>query len=73
MPVWLKEKILIKSVLQNDLLALDGLKKNQILRLFFLPSIMSRTRLRLFIPRRSNPPRCYAWMGLESGRPLPRG
>ncbi|MGH7874345.1 MAG: carbamoyltransferase family protein [Candidatus Binatia bacterium] len=27
MPVWLKEKILMKSVLQNDLLALDGLKK----------------------------------------------
>src|SRR5919107_2896510 len=27
MPVWLKEKLLMKAVLQNDLVALDGIKK----------------------------------------------
>jgi carbamoyltransferase len=27
MPVWLKEKLLLKSVLQNELVSLDGLKK----------------------------------------------
>jgi carbamoyltransferase len=30
MPVWLKEKILMKSVLQNELVSLDGLKKKEL-------------------------------------------
>ena len=29
MPVWLKEKLLLKSVLQNELVALDGVKKKK--------------------------------------------
>jgi len=28
MPVWLKEKLLLKSVLQNELVSLDGVKKS---------------------------------------------
>ena len=34
MPVWLKEKLLMKSVLQNELISLDGVKKSG------LPSIL---------------------------------
>jgi carbamoyltransferase len=30
MPVWLKEKLLLKSVLQNELVALDGVKKPEL-------------------------------------------
>src|SRR5215470_17934690 len=30
MPVWLKEKLLLKSVLQNELVSLDGLKKSDL-------------------------------------------
>src|SRR5215471_18519632 len=30
MPVWLKEKLLLKSVLQNELVSLDGLKKSHL-------------------------------------------
>jgi carbamoyltransferase len=30
MPVWLKEKLLLKSLLQNELVALDGVKKPQL-------------------------------------------
>jgi carbamoyltransferase len=30
MPVWLKEKLLLKSVLQNELVSLDGLKKPEL-------------------------------------------
>ena len=30
MPVWLKEKLLLKTVLQNELVSLDGLKKNEL-------------------------------------------
>src|SRR5499425_2759618 len=35
MPVWLKEKLLLKSVLQNELLSLDGIKKSQLPPLLF--------------------------------------
>ncbi len=35
MPVWLKEKLLLKSVLQNELVSLDGLTKNQLPPLLF--------------------------------------
>jgi carbamoyltransferase len=30
MPVWLKEKLLLKSVLQDELVSLDGVKKNEL-------------------------------------------
>ena len=35
MPVWLKEKLLLKSVLQNELVSLDGIKKSQLPPLLF--------------------------------------
>ena len=35
MPVWLKEKLLLKSVLQNELVSLDGLKKTELPPLLF--------------------------------------
>src|SRR5205807_6794999 len=30
MPVWLKEKLLLKSVLQNELVSLDGVKRSEL-------------------------------------------
>lgn len=35
MPVWLKEKLLLKSVLQDELVSLDGLKKKELPPLLF--------------------------------------
>jgi carbamoyltransferase len=35
MPVWLKEKMLLKSVLQNELVSLDGLRKAQLPEILF--------------------------------------
>ncbi|MDP3919647.1 MAG: carbamoyltransferase, partial [Candidatus Omnitrophota bacterium] len=35
MPVWLKEKLLLKSVLQDELVSLDGLKKSELPPLLF--------------------------------------
>jgi carbamoyltransferase len=35
MPVWLKEKLLLKSMLQNELVALDGVKKTELPPLLF--------------------------------------
>jgi carbamoyltransferase len=35
MPVWLKEKLLLKSMLQNELISLDGLKKTELPLLLF--------------------------------------
>jgi carbamoyltransferase len=35
MPVWLKEKMLLKSVLQNELVSLDGLKRKQLPEILF--------------------------------------
>ena len=35
MPIWLKEKLLLKSVLQNELVSLDGLKKRELPPLLF--------------------------------------
>ncbi len=35
MPVWLKEKLLLKSLLQNEMIALDGVKKKK-----YLPAIL---------------------------------
>jgi len=35
MPVWLKEKLLLKSVLQNELVSLDGVKKSELPPLLF--------------------------------------
>jgi len=35
MPVWLKEKLLLKSVLQDELVALDGVKKPNLPRILF--------------------------------------
>jgi len=35
MPVWLKEKLLLKSVLQNELVSLDGIKKRALPSLLF--------------------------------------
>jgi carbamoyltransferase len=35
MPVWLKEKLLLKSVLRNELVSLDGVKKSELPPLLF--------------------------------------
>ena len=35
MPVWLKEKMLLKSVLQNELVSLDGLRKPELPEILF--------------------------------------
>ena len=35
MPVWLKEKMLLKSVLQNELVSLDGLRKPELPQILF--------------------------------------
>ncbi|HXV82271.1 MAG TPA: carbamoyltransferase, partial [Candidatus Binatia bacterium] len=35
MPVWLKEKMFLKSVLQNDLVSLDGLRKAELPEILF--------------------------------------
>ena len=35
MPVWLKEKLLLKSVLKNELVSLDGVKKSELPPLLF--------------------------------------
>ncbi len=53
MPVWLKEKLLLKKVLQDELVSLDGLKKTELPR-FCLANITSPTPPPRFIRHRSN-------------------
>ena len=56
MPVWLKEKLLMKSLLQNELVSLDG-AKNQIFRRCFLENTMNLTLHPHFIRRLSSQPK----------------
>ena len=65
-PVWLKEKLFLKSLLSKELAALDGIKKSA-LPPSCLPSTMRRTR-----PQRSSRPpsalrQSCAWTGSVSG------
>jgi predicted NodU family carbamoyl transferase len=72
MPVWLKEKLLLKSVLQDELVSLDGLKKSELPSLLF-ESTMNRTPPRRSIHRRSNQRWFSVWMEWGSGPPRLHG
>jgi carbamoyltransferase len=67
MPVWMKEKLLLKRELQNELVSMDGVKKPGLPPILFgehhesqpRPSILPRLR----------PQRSCAWTGWENGPP----
>jgi hypothetical protein len=70
MPVWLKEKLLLKNVLKDELVSLDGVK-NQIFRRCFLENTMNLTLRPHFIRRLLSPRRSCVWTAWENGpRPL---
>ena len=73
MPVWLKEKLFLKSLLQDELCPWTGFEQNRLYRRSFSASITNRTRRRRFILRRSSRPRCCAWMASANGRRLRPG
>ena len=61
MPVWMKEKMLLKNLLQKELVAVsDGLKNRNYLR-FCLPSIMNHMQLRPFIRLLLRRRRFFVW------------
>ena len=68
MPVWLKEKLLLRNLLQKEVLACaEGVDKAQ------LPEICSATTMSLTLPPHSLPrlirkPVCSAWTELGNGR-----
>ena len=72
MPVWLKEKILMKSVLQDELVSLDGVKKSGLPPILFGEHHESHAAS-AFYPSPFNPRRFYAWTAWASGRQLQHG
>ena len=67
MPVWLKEKILMKRILQDELVSLNGIKKGRISLRFFSANITSPMPPRLFIPHHLSLRRFSAWTALANG------
>ena len=60
MPVWLKEKLLLKSALQDELVSLDGVKKSGLPPVLFGEHHESHAAS-VSILLRFNPRWCSAW------------
>ena len=73
MPVWLKGKLLLKSLLQKEFLihAPDMPKSSS--RRFCFPSIIESHAASAFFPSPYEKLSCYAWMELASGPPRRHG
>jgi carbamoyltransferase len=67
MPVWLKEKLYLKSTLKRELAALGGIKEKELPALLFAEHHQSHG-LRPFTPAPSRRRRSCAWMVLANGR-----
>ena len=70
MPVWLKEKLYLKSLLKRELASWVDAKRRDYRRCAS-PNIIKLTPLRLFFPAPSNAPESCVSMASENG-PLPR-
>jgi hypothetical protein len=72
MPVWLKDRLYLKSVLRDELSKLGGLKSAD-LPPYSLTSIIAPTPPQHFLPVRSRMLEFCAWMALANGRRPLRG
>ena len=70
MPVWLKEKLFMRNLLQKEVLACsNGLNKSE-LPVFLFGEHHEPHGHQLFMPYPMNGPVFCVWMGSGSGRPL---
>ena len=69
MPIWLKEKLFLKTVCARSCARLPRPRRRLYPR-FCLPSITNRTRHPRFIPALFNTPRFCVWTAWANGRPL---
>ncbi len=71
MPIWLKEKLYLKSTLKKELAALGGIKEKELPKLLFAEHHQSHAASAFYpSPVRDARP-CCAWTGWASG-PRPR-
>ena len=74
MPVWLKEKLLLRNLLRKEILACDpGLDTKQTCRSSCSANTMNLTRHLPFSLLPTRRPQSCVWMALENGRRRPLG